>query len=208
MNSYEAAKDGSPADNLTLLEEDCPDCAAVRLKYAVLNIDEIMSSTRIETSDEFALASEIEPEQTMNIFKVPKAPVSTQVRKVHESIDVTNLKGQLCGPKILLGNVLEKSQHQTFQSNQRIASAQNGEEEVLDRITYSDFDFHELVSCASEGEEGTTVRFLFKREREEDEESTAPNELNEPAAKRIRLTKETPVVFKGRRPRDRKTIRI
>ncbi|XP_037907594.1 uncharacterized protein LOC119649499 isoform X2 [Hermetia illucens] len=208
MSSYEAAKDGSPADNLTLLEEDCPDCAAVRLKYAVLNIDEIMSSTRIETSDEFTLASEIEPAQTTSVFKVPKGPVSTQVRKVHESIDVTPLKG-------LLGNVLEKSQHQTFHTNQRISSTQNGvtgrfqgSEIGLDRITYTDFDFHELVSCAPEGEEDTTVRFLFKREREEDEESTASNELNEQAAKRIRLTKEIPVFFKGRRPRDRKTMRI
>ncbi|CAD7082664.1 unnamed protein product [Hermetia illucens] len=200
MSSYKVFKETSE-----IVLDECPDCALLRLKYAIFETDEVISSTQVEACE----SSETTLVQTT--FKVPQEPI--RPKSFPASVDATPIRKKVHHPKILLRTVLQKSDHQTILPNQGNSSTLEDlvktyeSETVLGKVAYADFDFHELVTSTPARVLETRTRFSLKRKREEDE-SHPEHELYGQAAKKICLVDDLPVFFKGRRPSQRKTFRI
>ncbi|CAD7082667.1 unnamed protein product [Hermetia illucens] len=179
---------------------ECPDCALLRLKYAIFETDEVISSTQVEAAE----ASETTLVQT---FKIPQEPILPE--SLPASMDATPKRKKLYRPKILLRTVLQKSDHQTILPNRENSSTHEDLvktyefETVLGKVVYADFDFHELVTSTPARVLESNTHFSLKRKREEDEDHPDGQ-----APKKICLANNSPVFFKGRRPSQRKTFRI
>ncbi|CAD7082612.1 unnamed protein product [Hermetia illucens] len=199
MSSYKVFKETSE-----LALGECPDCALLRLKYAIFETDEVISSTQVEACE----SSETTLVQTT--FKVPQEPILP--KSFPATVEATPIRKKLYRPRILLRTVLQKSDHQMILPNQENSSTLDDLVKTyeLGKVAYADFDFHELVTSTPARVLETKTHFSLKRKREEDEghSEVVPNELSAPAAKKICLVNDSPVFFKGRRPSQRKTFRI